>query len=92
MKRYDLEYRGAQLRVEVDDELLSSLYINGMRRDSQFAATPGRYCLSSTIQTGYEWHEFIKADIVLNDSEIIITVSANNATLGSESSALNMPS
>ena len=92
MKRYELEYRGAQLRVEVDDKLLSSLYINDMRRDSQSAAAPGRRSLSSTIQTDYEWHEFIKADIVLSESEISITISANNATLGSESFVLNMAS
>ena len=92
MKRYDLEYRGAQLRVEVTDKLLTSLYINGMCRDSRSPAVSGQCSLSSTVQTDYEWHEFIKADIVLNESEIIIKISANNVTLGSESFALDMAS
>ena len=90
MKKYNLEYRGVQLRVEIDDELHSSLYINGMRRDSRSpVAVPGRCMLSSTVQTDYEWHEFIEADIVLSESEIVITLSANNAALGSETFILN---
>ena len=90
MKRYDLEYRGVQLRVEVNDKLLTSLYINGMCRDSRSPAVSGQCSLSSTVQTDYEWHEFIKADIVLNESEIIITISANNAILGSKSYMLDL--
>ena len=90
MKRYNLEYRGSQLRVEVNDKLLTSLYINGLCRHSQPLAVSGWCSLSSTIQTDYEWHEFIKADIVLNESEIIITISANNAILGSKSYMLDL--
>ena len=90
MRKYNLEYRGAQLGVEVNNELNSSLYINGMRRDSRSPlAVPGRCTLSSTVQTDYEWHEFIEADVVLCESEIVITLSANNATLGSETFILN---
>ena len=90
MRKYNLEYRGTQLGVEVDNELHSSLYINGIRRDSRSpVAVPGRCMLSSTVRTDYEWHEFIEADIVLSESEIVITLSANNATLGSETFILN---
>lgn len=86
MPYYDLEYRGARLKVEVDDQLRSSLYINGLQRDSQDAETlPARCRLSSSVQTDYEWHEFIEAEIILNSSEITITLRANNATLGTES-------
>ena len=86
MPYYDLEYRGARLKVEVDDQMRSSLYINGLQRDSQDAETlPGRCRLSSSVQTDYEWHEFIEAEIILNSSEITITLRANNATLGTES-------
>ena len=90
MKKYNLEYRGAQLRVEIDDKMHSSLYINGMPRDSRSqVGVPSRCTLSSTVQTDYEWHEFIEADVVLSESEIVITLSANNATLGSETFILN---
>ena len=66
MPYYDLEYRGARLRVEVDDQMRSSLYINGLQRDSQDAETlPARCRLSSSVQTDYEWHEFIEAEIIL---------------------------
>lgn len=85
MKNYDLEYRGTRLRVEVDDALNSRLFINGMQRDSQPPATlPHRSVLSSTVQTDYEWHEFIEAEVMLTASDITITLSANKATLGSE--------
>tara|TARA_B100000676_G_scaffold229338_1_gene227656 strand:+ start:277 stop:558 length:282 start_codon:yes stop_codon:yes gene_type:complete len=86
MPYYDLEYRGARLKVEVDDQMRSYLYINGLQRDSQDAETlPTRCRLSSSVQTDYEWHEFIEAEIILNSSEITITLRANNATLGTES-------
>ena len=85
MNNYDLEYRGARLRVEVDASLNSRLFINGIQRDSRPPASlPYRSVLSSTVQTDYEWHEFIEAEVMLTDTDITITLSANKATLGSE--------
>ena len=86
MPAYNLEYRGAHLKVMVDNQLRASLFINGMQRDQQTAnEIPCRHKLSSTVQTDYEWHEFIEAEIVFDTKEIIVTLRANKAQLGSKS-------
>ena len=86
MPAYNLEYRGAHLKVMVDNQLRASLFINGMQRDQQTAnEIPCRHKLSSTVQTDYEWHEFIEAEIVFDSKEIIVTLRANKAQLGSKS-------
>ena len=70
----------------VDNQLRASLFINGMQRDQQTAnEIPCRHKLSSTVQTDYEWHEFIEAEIVFDSKEIIVTLHANKAPLGSKS-------
>ena len=92
MKQYELEYRGIQLRIEINDMMISSLYINGIHRDSGSPSLTGYCGLSSSVQTDYEWHEFIKADIVINESEVIIRLSANNEALGAESFTLDTAS
>ena len=83
MKRYDLEYRGAQLRVEVTDKLLTSLYINGMCRDSRSPAVSGQCSLSSTVQTDYEWHEFIEGIIEFGHDEISARLLGNKQEIAS---------
>ena len=89
MKCFDLEYRGVQLRVEIKEKLYSSLYINGIRRDSMHAAMPGHCFLSTTVQTDYEWHEFIEAELIVTGAKVVVKVSANNQTVGTETLLLD---
>tara|TARA_B100000401_G_scaffold423532_1_gene351496 strand:- start:379 stop:660 length:282 start_codon:yes stop_codon:yes gene_type:complete len=86
MPTYKYEYRGAHLKVTVDNQLRASLFINGMQRAQQTAVEiPCRHKLSTTVQTDYEWHEFIEAQIVFETTEIIVTLSANKTQLGRKS-------
>ena len=84
MKHYEREYRGARLRVEINDKMETYLYINGIQRDSDSPTSTGYCSLVSTIQTDYEWHELIRAEVNISGSEVVIKLSANNKTLGKE--------
>ena len=92
MKRYELEYRGAQLRLEINDKMISSLFVNGIKRDSDSSSLSGYCSLSTTIQTDYEWHEFIKAEVTASESEVIVKLSANSKIIGTEAFSLKTES
>ena len=64
----EITYRDARLRVDTGNGE-AALYINGMRRDSRRAGSlPCQLHLTSTLQTDYEWHEFIEARVHLDIS------------------------
>ncbi len=75
-----ISYRQADLRVELDLTPSGRLYISGIQRDRAFAdRIPSFLKLTSTVQTDYEWHEFIEADVKLTELEATITLRANGA-------------
>ena len=92
MKRYELEYRGAQLRLEINDKMISSLFVNGIKRDSDSSSLSVYCSLSTTIPTDYEWHEFIKAEVTASESEVIVKLSANSKIIGTEAFSLKTES
>ena len=58
MQLIDLLCRGAQINVRESDQIIS-LWVNGICRDEARCETKTKQ--SSTVQTGYEWHEYIEA-------------------------------
>lgn len=77
----EVEYGGATLAVEIEPTH-ARLRINGLVRDAAEIGA-GSLRLSSTVQTGYEWHEFIEAIITIKDESILVSLSANGAELAS---------
>jgi hypothetical protein len=82
MYQLETNYRGVELTLEFDDEPSASLYINGILRD-HVASQRGKVVLrvTSTVQTDYEWHEFIEGVIELRHSVITGTILANKQEL-----------
>lgn len=71
-------YRGAELCVELDEEE-ARLLINGLVR--QCSPLSNTLRLSSTVQTDYEWHEFIEGIITCNAEVIKMVLVANKAEI-----------
>ena len=81
MPTLEVQYHDARLRVEIDDNC-ARLYINGLLRDEASAGN-GTQRLSSTVQTDYEWHEFIEAVVVRGDG-VDVSLVANSQELAHE--------
>ena len=78
----ETEYRGARLKLDVSNPPRADLYINGIRRATETSdASRGTVRLGSTVQTDYEWHEYIEAVVTFSDGACRILLSANNQTL-----------
>ena len=84
-----LNYRQANLRVELDSNLFARLYINGIQRDKALPdSLPASLKLTSTVQTDYEWHEFIEAEVMFTETAVKITLRANGVEQASRCYAL----
>lgn len=76
------DYRGARLKLDVSYPPRAELYINGIRRAAETTGTPPSVIrLGSTVQTDYEWHEYIEAVVRFSDDLCRISLSANNQAL-----------
>ena len=81
----EVEYRNAALRVELDNDRSARLFINNIQRMHESLTTlPGTLRLSSSVQTDYEWHEFIEVIVTCSEKEIIISLRASNAEIACE--------
>jgi hypothetical protein len=79
MLQLETEYRGSTIKLEFDERPRGRLRINGLVREqveSQAMNTILR--LSSTVQTDYEWHEFILAIVDYSADRIDVRLLANN--------------
>ncbi len=87
MSEIQTSYRGTLLRIEIRDGI-ATLSINGLQRDEKMlASAPQTLRLSSTVQTDYEWHEFIEAILNVNSNHIHVSLLANNLLLTEETLA-----
>jgi hypothetical protein len=82
MPALEVEYRNAALRVELDSDRSARLFINNIQRmQASLTALPGTLRLSSSVQTDYEWHEFIEVILIFSEKEITISLRASNAEI-----------
>ncbi|MGV0036309.1 MAG: hypothetical protein ACNYPE_15660 [Candidatus Azotimanducaceae bacterium WSBS_2022_MAG_OTU7] len=85
MPTLEVKYRDTALRVELDGKGSAGLFINDIQRmHESLTALPGTLRLSSSVQTDYEWHEFIEAIIVFGEKEITISLRASNEEIACE--------
>ena len=80
-----VKYRNVALRVELDGLRSAALFINNIQRMQDTLTTlPGTIRLSSSVQTDYEWHEFIEAILTFTEKEIGISLRASNSEIAGE--------
>ena len=89
MPALEVEYRNAALRVEIDSDRSARLFINNIQRmHESLTALPGTLRLSSSVQTDYEWHEFIEAIVTCDETETTVLLTASNAEIACETYAI----
>jgi len=84
----ETDYRGATLRLECAGDAGAILRINGLVREERSRDPDQQHAvirLTSTVQTDYEWHEFIEGIVDYNDDRITATLIANSAEIARES-------
>ena len=75
-------YRGADISVEIAMPPAVTLKINRLVRDTAEAGTdPITLRVSSTVQTDYEWHEFIEGVVIFDRGAVTARIIANNQEL-----------
>ncbi len=79
MKTLEVTYRGAALRLELEDDT-ARLFINGIARDKGTLTTSLR--LSTTVQTDYELHEFIQGVVTRRDGATEAVLTAGSSEVG----------
>jgi hypothetical protein len=89
MPALKVEYKNAALRVELETGGSAGLFINNIQRMHSSLGTlqgtlQGTLRLSSSVQTDYEWHEFIEATITFNEKEISVSLCASNVEIAFE--------
>ena len=85
MHTLEFNYRDNDLRVEVATPPAARLLINRINRASETRdGVPCRITLSSSVQTDYEWHEFVEAQIDFSADEIRLVLIANKAVIAEQ--------
>ena len=84
MPALEINYNNAALRVELGDDRSAALFINNIQRMQESLSTlPGTLRLSSSVQTDYEWHEFIEVIVTFDEKETTISLLASNSEIAS---------
>jgi len=75
-----IDYKGSNICVQIDPGQSISLKINGMLRESRtLTGSPQQATkLSSSVQTDYEWHEFIVAEVLISQISATVNILAND--------------
>jgi hypothetical protein len=82
MPALEVEYKNVALRVELGSEQSAELFINNIQRMQASLTVPsGTLRLSSSVQTDYEWHEFIDVIITFSEKKITISLRASSAEI-----------
>ena len=77
-----ISYGGAELALKFGNLPTATLLINGIERESVSSKESDiTLKLSSTVQTDYEWHEFVEAIILYQTDMITASLRASKKTL-----------
>ena len=85
-----IDYKGSSICVEIDPGQSISLKINGLLRESRkFTGVLQKATkLSSSVQTDYEWHEFIVAEVLISQDSATVNILANDKLILDKALAL----
>lgn len=85
MQTLAISYRGARLELEFDASPAARLKVNGIVREQVCSdQLPITLKLTSTVQTDYEWHEFIEGLVTYGEVSISAKLLANSHELVAE--------
>lgn len=78
-----IEYKGVQIGLLISDTPAITLIIGGIVRSRKQSTNRSDVLLSlsSPVQTGYEWHEFIEASAFFTEKEVQVKIFANKSSL-----------
>ncbi|MFP6809336.1 MAG: hypothetical protein VB957_19445 [Pseudomonadales bacterium] len=89
----EIKYGGATLKLEIRPGNFTRLLVNGILREekaiNQSSSSELIVRLSSTVQTDYEWHEFIEALVTISEGRISAKLIANNTEIAHENYPIN---
>ena len=78
----DTAYEGAAITIRYDQSSSAELHINGRLREKVSSdQTNITLRLSSSVQTGYEYHELIEAIVQFNRSTIEVNLFASGISI-----------
>lgn len=77
----ETRYRGATLTLEIASPPALNLRINRLQRATASGSGETVLRVSSTLQTDYEWHEFIEGVVHYGKDVISARILANNQEL-----------
>lgn len=84
------DYKGCRIELDADPAYKVGLKINGIQRQTcrrtqdsgHHSGSPAWTArLTSTVQTDYEWHEFIEAVVSYSEELIDASIYANNTKI-----------
>ncbi len=78
-KKYTLEklYKGLKLRVVIENEEIALLVGKSTRAKQNFSKKQGAQILSTSIQTGYEWHEQVEVFVTRSSDKVAMILKAS---------------
>lgn len=83
--KLEVSYRGSNLSLEFSSSPLACLRINGLvREEAAGDRKPVTLKVASTVQTDYEWHEFIEGIVDYREGKIAARLVANSQELASD--------
>ncbi|MDK1025401.1 MAG: hypothetical protein QGD92_14375 [Gammaproteobacteria bacterium] len=85
-----IEYKGVQIGLLISATPAIALTIGGIVRAGKQSTNRSDVLLSlsSSVQTDYEWHEFIEVSAFFTEREVQIKISANKSNLFEETITL----
>ena len=87
------KYKNASLRVELDQTLSARLFINNVQRMEKTCNSPVEIIrLSSSVQTDYEWHEFIEALLTFRECDVTISLRASDSEIAYKTTQMTFDS
>ena len=89
-RQINVSYKGTQIGLLIAEPAAIALTINGIvRARNQSTQSPNaELSLSSSVQTDYEWHEFVEVKAIFTGKRVFIRISANKALLREETISL----
>ncbi|MDE0758030.1 MAG: hypothetical protein OSB45_07705 [Pseudomonadales bacterium] len=77
------KYHGSTISIGYSDRDPVELKVNGIIRDK--AEQADYLKLTTSVQTGYEWHEWVEGVFLIRQQQIQLTLTCNNETIADQS-------